>query len=234
MRSPFILTAVSALLAAVSGMCPEPELKSQSPIDIPQLSGVPNNKNVDVAFPQTSNGVLRNEGETLKLFWDGGKGSHLNLKDKTFSALQFHFHAPSEHRVRGYQYPFEMHIVHQATDKSLAVLGVLFEVDPNDNDFLNQVWPSISQLGDKGTNVSVSNIAGSTLNIGDNTGFFRYQGSLTTPPYAEGVEWTVVREVQKISQAQLDAYTAKIAEKNAREVQPLYGRKVILYEGFGN
>ncbi|OQS06249.1 eukaryotic-type carbonic anhydrase family protein [Thraustotheca clavata] len=152
------------------------------------------------------------------------------LKEKTFTGLQFHFHAPSEHRVRGYQYPFEMHMVHQATDKSLAVLGVFFEVGPKDNEFLNQVWPSISQLGDSGTNVTVSNIAGSILRIGAENGFYRYQGSLTTPPYTKGVEWTVVHEVQKISQAQLDAYKEKIKEDNAREVQPLNNRQVCLYQ----
>ncbi|OQS06244.1 hypothetical protein THRCLA_01707 [Thraustotheca clavata] len=217
MRPFFTLTILSSLLAAVSSAKLRTVLKSQSPIDIRDVSAFPNNNDVQVNFPSTCNGDFKNDGETLKLSWDGDQCSQLKLEDKSFAGLQFHFHTPSEHRVRGYQYPFEMHMVHQATDKSLAVLGVFFEVGPKDNEFLNQVWPSISQLGDSGTNVTVSNIAGSILRIGAENGFYRYQGSLTTPPYTEGVEWTVVREVQKISQAQLDAYKAKIVNPNARE-----------------
>nr|AIG55949.1 secreted protein [Achlya hypogyna] len=219
MRLPLSLSFVAAVLSVVSAICPDPVLKSQSPIDIPQLYSTPNTGKVDVAFVNPADGILKNEGETLKVFWNGGKDNNFALNAKKYSPLQFHFHAPSEHRVRGFQYPFEMHIVHQAEDKGLAVLGVLFEISNEDNPFLDEV-PWLQRHG----------ISGVPLNISaDQSSFYRYSGSLTTPPYTEGVEWTVVSQVQKMSKAQLDTYRAKIHEDSARETQPLNGRIVTLY-----
>ena len=59
-------------------------------------------------------------------------------------------------------------------------------------------------------------------------------GSLTTPPCTEGLRWTVLKEVQTLSQAQLDALTVKLAAseyaKNGsnRVIMPLNDR--ILYQ----
>ncbi len=56
--------------------------------------------------------------------------------------------------------------------------------------------------------------------------FYYYQGSLTTPPCSEGVEWVVMKKPLTIS---LDSYRAlneHMGESN-REVQPLNGRKVV-------
>jgi carbonic anhydrase len=49
-----------------------------------------------------------------------------NMSD--FVALQFHFHSPSEHTVKGRHMDLEMHIVHTYADGSLGgVIGVLFD-----------------------------------------------------------------------------------------------------------
>ena len=39
-------------------------------------------------------------------------------------------------------------------------------------------------------------------------GFYRYMGSLTTPPCAEAVEWSVLDKTQYITQRQLKAFRA--------------------------
>ena len=61
--------------------------------------------------------------------------------EKILTALQFHFHAPSEHSVNGKLYDFEMHIVHLFPDGSLGgVLGFFFDRKAGgdwDNDFLS-------------------------------------------------------------------------------------------------
>ncbi|KDO22941.1 hypothetical protein SPRG_11785 [Saprolegnia parasitica CBS 223.65] len=223
-------TTLLALAAAVAAVCPDPELKSQSPIDFPKLDPTLNKQNVTMAFPNAANGVMIHEGDTIKVKWDGGKDASFALNAKTYKTAQFHFHAPSEHTVRGYQYPFEMHIVHQADDKSLAVIGILFEEGPEDNAFLKGFWPSIKHLGDVHSNVSVANVNAAPLKLTSASSVYRYSGSLTTPPYTEGVEWTVVTAVQKMSKAQLQMYKEKIHEDSARPVQPLFGRKVTLFQ----
>ena len=51
------------------------------------------------------------------------------------------------------------------------------------------------------------------LNLGgfldkvDLSEFYNYDGSFTTPPCTEGINWFVVKDVQKISQAQLNSFT---------------------------
>ena len=64
--------------------------------------------------------------------------------------------------------------------------------------------------------------------------FFAYDGSLTTPPCTEGIKWNVIKDVQPISQRQLDAFTNLWEENKAyacgngnnRRVQPLNDRDV--------
>lgn len=55
---------------------------------------------------------------------------------------------------------------------------------------------------------------------------FRYAGSLTTPPFTEGVEWIVLSDPITMSERQIDAFRELFEEGNSREVQPLNGRVV--------
>lgn len=63
---------------------------------------------------------------------------HINFQTeevKTFTPLQFHFHAPSEHTINGKNLDLELHIVHYYKDteddedgiKLGAVIGVFFD-----------------------------------------------------------------------------------------------------------
>ncbi|KNA11924.1 hypothetical protein SOVF_130620, partial [Spinacia oleracea] len=65
--------------------------------------------------------------------------------------------------------------------------------------------------------------------------YYRYPGSLTTPPCDENVIWNVLSEVETISKDQVEALKAPLREaykiKNARPTQPLNGRKVQTYDG---
>lgn len=71
--------------------------------------------------------------------------------------------------------------------------------------------------------------------------FWSFDGSLTTPPCTEGVKWTVVKDVQPISDAQLAAFTAYYADDpsfaagkgNNRVTQPLNSRIVYFASGMG-
>jgi carbonic anhydrase len=66
------------------------------------------------------------------------------------------------------------------------------------------------------------------------TEYWSYDGSLTTPPCSEGLKWTVIKQVQPISRAQLNKFTANLAGKNSfaegkgnnRVTQPLLARKL--------
>ena len=124
----------------------------------------------------------------------------------TFDALQFHVHAPSEHTVDGEFHDLEIHFVHIHPDGDrFAVIGVFFSLDEGGeaNDFIEQLafedaFDEENFLGD----VNVRDFLES-LNM---SGYWHYDGSFTTPPCTEGVEWFVMKEVQTISEAQLIAF----------------------------
>merc|ERR1719216_124420 len=62
-----------------------------------------------------------------------------------------------------------------------------------------------------------------------NMEMFQYDGSLTTPPYTEGVSWMVSKTTHFINQKQLRQLSACWGNKNnARDCQDYFGRKVQL------
>lgn len=74
---------------------------------------------------------------------------------KTYTPLQFHFHAPSEHTVEGKYYDLEVHFVHKnqgATDTGIAesygaVIGVFFDVQAGgaeENAFIASVLEALA------------------------------------------------------------------------------------------
>ena len=72
----------------------------------------------------------------------------------------------------------------------------------------------------------------------DTSKFWSYDGSFTTPPCTEGVMWSVLSEIQEISQEQLDEfqtiYKASTFAQNGnnRATQPMNGR--VLSQAMGD
>ena len=56
--------------------------------------------------------------------------------------------------------------------------------------------------------------------------FFRYEGSLTTPPCSEVVDWNVMAKTITVSNADIAAFKA-IFPMNARPLQPVNRRFVL-------
>ena len=147
-----------------------------------------------------------------------------------FSPAQFHFHAPSEHTVDGSHHDLECHIVHTYADTNGmlgGVIGIFFDVQEGGdypNPLLDALW------NEEGNDVKIP--LASFLAGVDMTEYWNYNGSLTTPPCTEGIKWTVVKQVQPISTAQLAKFTslwagaADFAEGkgNNRATQPLNER----------
>jgi carbonic anhydrase len=55
--------------------------------------------------------------------------------------------------------------------------------------------------------------------------YYTFDGSLTTPPCSEGVEWFVLKTPIEISIGQIATF-AKFYPMNARPIQPMNGREV--------
>ena len=195
----------------------------QSPVDLTGAAptDATDGGGLDIQWQATEAEVVDN-GHTIQV--NVAEGSSIVLEGRPFSLVQFHFHVPSEHTVDGTASPMEVHFVHAAEEGDLAVIGVFMEAGDADATIQN-LWEAIPAPDE--SPAAVGAFDPGTL-LPEGRGYFRYQGSLTTPPCSEVVSWVVMTESISVSQAQVDAFAA-LYPMNARPVQPLNGREIQLY-----
>ncbi len=168
--------------------------------------------------------TIVNNGHTIQLNF--ADGSSLALGDRKFKLLQVHFHRPSEHMVAGRSFPMEAHFVHRAESGALAVVGVLMSTGKPNAAFSRVVatMPAKERPPVK---------ADPDFNPNDmlpkKLTYYRYPGSLTTPPCAETVEWLVLTNPTMVAQTDVAAF-ARLYPMNARPVQR-DNRRYVLVSG---
>ena len=137
---------------------------------------------------------------------------------------QIHWHTPGEHRVEGKSAPMELHLVHTRGSGEVAVVGVFYELGAAD--------PAIQRWIEAMPPDAPSNSDDLQLAARDfqppGAVCYHYEGSLTTPPCTEAVDWFVMRERRTISAVQLAALNELTAGDNNRPIQPLNGRWIEL------
>lgn len=152
-------------------------------------------------------------------------GSTFSHDGRTFELKQFHFHSSSEHTLNGKSFPLEMHLVHADTDGNLAVVAVLMSEASADNPVLARLWAQMpAKAGDKNTLQAKVNVVDLLPKSKD---YYRYSGSLTTPPCSEGVRWYVMKQPTSVSKAQIEAFRKAVGAANNRPPQPINARDVL-------
>jgi carbonic anhydrase len=196
--------------------------RSQSPINITHtVKGKP----AEIAFNyQSAPLVVLNNGHTIQVNY--APGSSVTINGEEFALLQFHFHTPSEHTLKGKAAAMELHLVHRNATGQLAVVGVMMESGAA-NPLIEQIWQHIPAIGKTNTVKNVS-ITPAPLLPGSKA-YYSYAGSLTTPPCSEGVKWNVMVEPITVSEAQISAFT-NLYQVDARPVQATHGRMVELHQ----
>jgi carbonic anhydrase len=210
--------SASAVPAAFEGA-------SQSPIDLRDelVTFVEDRDLADLKFryPRRTDLELVNTGETIRADVPAGAAA-LRVGRKTYDLLQFHFHTPSEHLVDGTAAPLEMHLVHRAADGELMVVGVFLEEGGAHE--LDQLLAAAPE--EEGHSEEAGGFPIRTL-LPDDLVSFRYSGSLTTPPFTEGVRWAVLTEPMELSEESIERVRELFPEGNARDVQPLNDREIL-------
>ena len=202
------------------------DLANAAKIDLPQVAiHMPSDQDVEVMNQEGVIDALDN-GHTIQINTRGTE--RMSVGDQTYALVQFHFHAPSEHTLDGEHFPMEMHLVHQAEDDSLAVVGVLVE-EGAENPGIAPLWEQLPRGSGTETTLQIPAEFAEQLFSGDPTGVFHYRGSLTTPPCSEGVSWYVRRTPTQLSKDQIAAFTA-VYDHNNRPVQALNDRTLSLDE----
>ena len=194
--------------------------RNQSPVDLTGFVEA-DLKPLKFAYKAGAAAIVNN-GHTVQI--DYAPGSTLTVDGRSFELKQFHFHAPSENRIGGRQFPLEGHLVHADADGNLAVVAVMFREGPA-NPLLAKLWPQMpTKAGEK--SAAAAGLSAAGLLPADRD-YYRYNGSLTTPPCSEGVWWLVLKSAATASKAQVDQFAKAVGVANNRPVQRLYARPVL-------
>ncbi|XP_059529671.1 carbonic anhydrase 14 isoform X3 [Myotis daubentonii] len=204
--------------------------------------------------PGTEPLELHNNGHTVQLSLP--PTLYLEGLPRKYVAVQLHLHwgergskMGSEHQINSKASAAELHIVHYDSDsynsvseamkspQGLAVLGILIEVGETENPAYEHILSRLHEIRYKGQKTSVPPFSVRELLPPELAQFFRYNGSLTTPPCYQSVVWTVFSQKVQISAGQLEKLQetllsrerepAQVLEQTYRVPQPLNQRKVL-------
>lgn len=158
--------------------------------------------------------------------------SFLRIGSEAYRLKQFHFHAPSEHRINGKSYPLELHFVHSDESGRIAVVGLFVKEGPPAGrawrPFLRKLTSHMNEADDR----QIAALDWPAL-LPEDKRTIRYSGSLTTPGCSEGVRWNLLTATITMSPAQIARFTRQY-DGNHRPLQPLNGRGVTIDVTRGN
>ena len=192
--------------------------KQQSPIDI---TGYQAGGPAPISFSYGSaEATLRNDGRQVHA--DYAPGNTAMLGGRAFELKSAHLHSPSEHLVDGESFAAELHLVHADSNGRLAVVGLLFTLgDPSPvAQSILDAAPPLDGIGN--ASIPLPNSLPTDLS------YYRYDGSKTTPPCDEPVDWHVLRQPMTISQEQVDGLLSLSGGSNNRPIQPTGDRVITI------
>jgi len=161
---------------------------------------------------------VSNNGHTIQA--DVSQPGGTTLDGTVYALKQFHFHTPSEHAIDGKRSEMEVHLVHADGKGKLAVIGVFVVAGAGHAGFAAVMAAAPSK---EGSQVLPAAIDATTFLPWDRARY-RYEGSLTTPPCSEVVDWNVYAQPLEVAKADIDRFKQFFPHNNARPLQPLRRR----------
>jgi carbonic anhydrase len=134
-------------------------------------------------------------------------------QEGVYAAIQFHLHTSTEHTIDGSFFTAELHVVHVRVwdgELRLAVVGIIFDTNNSmNNPLFETLLTKLDESNDAtikacvGEDVIPEETPGVVFNIytmlDSDTGFYQYDGGLTTPPCTEIVWWNLADTMVNIS-----------------------------------
>ncbi|XP_066520016.1 receptor-type tyrosine-protein phosphatase gamma isoform X2 [Hoplias malabaricus] len=209
---------------------PECGQRNQSPVDIPdgeaQVSQECQELTLEGFEVKSSNNTsMKNTGKTVSILLKNDYFVRGAALPGRFKAEKVEFHwghtngsAGSEHSINGKKYPVEMQIYFYNSDdfdslstaikerRIIAAMAVFFQVGKKDNVAAEPIITGLKRVvhHEKETNLRpfiLRDLLPSFLGS-----YYRYTGSLTTPPCSKVVEWIIFSKPVYLSYHQLDAF----------------------------
>lgn len=192
---------------------------SQSPIDIEESLDA-NLKPLKLLQKFPVKDILKTNHSLQLNFRDG---NIVAIDNMTFKLKQINFHTPSEHSIKGKSFPLEAQFLHTDTKGNTAIVAVLFR-EGKANPALEKILKQLPTESDKPATLK-SRVLASEM-MPSNQDYYRFSGSLTTPPCTEGIRWILIKTPITATKAQIEAI-AEITPQNNRPLQALNGRLIV-------
>jgi carbonic anhydrase len=213
-----------------STVAPAGDLPFESPINI---TGAPTDLSwvLSVNYNDAVPKQIINNGAQIQVQFPTNGADTITLGGQLYDLSQFHYHDTSENTVNGKSYTMEEHFVNlNPTTGAETVLAVFLQLGAHNtalDPILNAAMTSLTSPNTSTTITTPIDFAG--LLPASKLGWF-YEGSLTTPPLSQALNWLVFSTPITLDFAQLQEYEAVAAGSgflpNNRPIQPTDGRQV--------
>ena len=192
---------------------------NQSPVDITTAIKA---DLIPLIFEEKSKATtFTNNGNFLKVDFQGG--NHVYIDNIKYILNEINFHAPSENKIDGESFPMEAQLVHRDSKNNIAIVSIFFE-EGSDNFVLNRLLRNLPENKNETQDIKSEVFAYEILpSLRE---YYRFNGSLTTPPCTEGVKWIIMKTTVELSKSQLNDFT-KVIPNNARDIQEINARIIL-------
>jgi carbonic anhydrase len=210
-------------------IAPAGNLPFEAPINITGPS-IDLSKVLSINYNNAVPKQIINNGAQIQVQITSSASDTIDLGGTTYNLSQFHYHDPSENHVDGITYNMEEHFVNVSSSGAATVVAVFLQLGAHNNaldPILNAATADLTMSGSS-TNIT-SSIDFAGLLPSSLQGWY-FQGSLTTPPLAQPLNWLVLATPITLDSAQLAQYEA-VADgagflPGARPIQPSDGRQL--------
>ena len=193
--------------------------REQSPIDINN----PMASEEDISFRlqyRSSKLRIHNNGQTFVGSFD--PGSYVEYKGEIYNLKEFSLHLPSEHTVDGIPRDMEMQFLHYNSQGKALSVGVFLEEGLEPNQTLSKIWDLLPM--EEGASSREIRVDSSKI-LPQASRYYVYQGSMTSPPCSQGVEWVLFSKSVGVSTEQVNKFIS-IYRNNSRPIQGINKRKI--------
>ncbi|XP_034022283.1 receptor-type tyrosine-protein phosphatase gamma isoform X2 [Thalassophryne amazonica] len=213
-----------------AALYPECAARNQSPVDVADEDGVVSEEYQELVLDKFSaessnQTTMKNTGKTVAVLLKDDyfvRGAGLPGRFKA-EKMEFHWghsngSGGSEHSINGRRFPVEMQIYLYNSDdfdsltaaikerRIIAAMAVFFELGQKDNPAVNPIIQGLKGVVHHEKETNLKSFILRDLLPSSVDSYYRYTGSLTTPPCSKVVEWIIFSRPVFLSHSQLEAF----------------------------